>query len=131
MEDPITKISNDIPHYWEGTGNLLIRLYVYLQLGFTEAKNAQTIVLGILAFYGLAKLNNAWWMLWIALIITPILITVGRYKLYRVSKIGEYITTIKGSVVGYNAYNVQVQQNELLQQILKELQNIGTNKLKS
>ncbi len=114
-------INNNVPEYWEGPKNILVRLYAYLQIGFAETNNAKVVVAGIWGLYLLLNIHQAWWVAVMAAVIVPVLVFVGRFKLYKVAKPQEYTMTTKGSVLGYSAYNLQVRTVELLEEIAKHL----------
>ncbi len=117
-------VEDKLPEYWEGTPNLLKRLYTYLQIGFSETNNAKVVVAGIWGLALLLNIHNVWWIVLIASILVPILVVLGRYKLYHVAKTAEYIQTTKGTVLGYRGYEIQQEQNELLKEIIKKLDGL-------
>lgn len=121
MRAELKKIDNYIPEYWEGNENILVRLWTYLYRGLDFINQGRYLIIGILGIYALLKFTNPLWMAGMFIIAVPILIVLGRWHLYRVSKVQEFVTTIKGSVLGYNSYNVSVEGVELLQGILQEL----------
>lgn len=121
--EKIQKIAPDLPKYWEGRENFIVRYYVYAKNGLNAVNDLKYLVAGIVAFYVVLKLDNPWWMLGIGLVSIPLLIVVGRWQLYRANKIQEYINTTRGSVLGYNGYNMQIDTLETLKLILSELQN--------
>jgi hypothetical protein len=130
---PITFTSEYIQKFWDGPTNRLARYYTYLQRGlsiFNEAKNYLLLLFGS---YWTIRTMDLWIKLGYsdtALIIgvticaivgTVILIFLGRWELRKLSKTKDYAITTQGSVVGYDSYNMQVKQIELLENILKEM----------
>lgn len=119
--EKIEQIQKDLPQYWEGRENMLVRFYIYAQMGLNAVNNLKYLVAAIIALYVVLKLTNPMWMVAIGLVSIPCLIVLGRWQLYRVNKINEYVTQTKGTVLGYNSYNMQVRTIELLESIDKKL----------
>ena len=115
------KIEAYLPEYWEGKTNQIVRLWVYLNRGLDVANQLKYVIAGILALYVILKFTNPVWIVVMFVVSLPILTFIGRWHLYKAAKPQEYITTIKGSVIGYNNYNMQIRVVELLEQILKKL----------
>ena len=112
------------PKYWEGKENIFVRYWVYLNRGLDMITQARYLILGILGLYAVLKFTNPIWMAVMFFISLPILIIIGRWQLYKVSKTQEFITNTKGTVLGYTGYNMQVRTIELLEQISKKLDKV-------
>jgi hypothetical protein len=105
------------PKYWNGASNIFVRYWVYLSMGLDFVNQAKYLIVGILGLYAVLKLSDIRLMALMFLVSIPILTIMGRWKLYKVSQTQEFITTTKGSVLGYRNYNMQVRQIELLEEI--------------
>ena len=127
MDNSIKQVEQNMPEYWEGPKNFLVRMYAYLQIGFAETNNAKVVVAAIWGLYLLFNFKDPMWVFVMGGISVPLLILVGHFKLYKVSKPAEYPTTSLGTVLGYNSFNNQVHQTQLLEEILKELKNETSN----
>ena len=119
----LKKIDDWVPEYWEGKTNLLIRLWTYAKRGLDIVNDFKYVGAGIFGVYFTLKLANPLWIAAMLLGGMPVLIVIGRWHLTRASKAQEFVTTVKGSVVGYSSYNLQVEQVALLKQILEKLNN--------
>ena len=117
------KIEDLIPEFWEGKQNIFNRYWTYLKKGLDLITEARYLIISILGGYAVLKLTNPWWLAVMFIVSIPILIVAGRWYLYKVSRVQEFVTTIKGSVLGYKPYNLSVEQVDLLKQILNELKN--------
>lgn len=123
--------------YWEGASNRFSRYYTYLQRGFNLVNEAKNYFLLLLSTYWTIKLMD-WWkntgytdiilvagFVVLAIIGIVILIVVGRWELYRLSQAREFATTINGTIVGFNGYNVAVTNLGIQEEILKNLKEIS------
>jgi hypothetical protein len=108
------------PEYWEGPSNIFVRYWVYLSRGLDFINQAKYLIVGILALYAILKLTDPLWMIAMFVVSIPVLTILGHWQLYKVSKTQEFVTTTKGSVLGYTSYNINVKTLETLQEI-KEL----------
>ena len=116
-------IEEQMPEFWEGNQNMLVRYWTYLHRGLDLINQAKYWIAGVIAMYVMFKLSNPLWMAVMFILSTPVLIIVGRWHLYKASKPQEFIIAQKGTVLGYKPYNMQIRQLELLEEILKELKN--------
>ena len=121
------KIEDGLALYWEGNSNLLIRTWTYIKVGLQQANDYKYVAAAIFGIYYTLKLANPIWIGVMFIVSLPLLAVLGRWWLYRGQKTSEFVTTTKGSVLGYNSYNIQIQQNELLEEILNALKNARTN----
>lgn len=103
-------------NFWEGKQNVFVRLITYAKIGVNQVNDYKYIGAAIFGVYYTLKLTNAWWLLLMNLIVLPALILLGRWWLYRGAKASEFVTTQKGTVLGYSAYNVQC---EILEELKK------------
>ena len=110
-----------VEEYWEGNQNIVNRYWTYLKKGLDLITEARYLIISILGGYAVLKFTNPLWLVGMFLVSIPILIVVGRWYLIKVSKAQEFVTTVKGSVLGYKPYNLTLKQTELLEEILKEL----------
>ena len=116
--EPITDL---IPEFWEGKQNVFNRYWTYLKKGLDLITEARYLIISILGGYSVLKLTNPWWIIVMFIVSIPILTVAGRWYLYKVSRVQEFVTTIKGSVLGYKIYNLSVEKVDLLKQILEEI----------
>lgn len=123
MDEPetIEKITANMPKYWDGTSNRLVRYWVYLDRGLSLVNQARYLILGILGLYAVLKLTDPAWMAVMFVVSVPSLIVMGRWHLYRVSKPQEFINNTRGSIVGYRSYNLSIETLETLKQIRDKL----------
>ena len=124
MSIKYTEIDTYVPEFWDGNENLVVRLWTYLHRGLDFVNQARYWIIGILGLYAVLKLTNPVWIAAMVVVSSPILIFVGRWHLYRVSKTQEFITSTKGTVLGYSSYNVQVRQMKLLEEIANNIRNV-------
>ena len=125
-----------LAEYWEGAQNKFVRYWLYLRKGmglFNEWKN---YIMFVFASYWTVKTSNLWlgygltesWLLIGFTVGVPvgllILLFLGRWDLYRVSKPQEYINAQHGSVTGYNGYNMQIRMIEQQDEIIKLLTDL-------
>ncbi len=110
------------PLYWEGRSNIFVRLITYAKIGVNQVNDYKYIGAAIFGVYYALKLSNPWWLLLMGLVSLPLLILLGRWWLYRGAKASEFVTTQKGSVLKYDAYNIQVE-------ILEELKRLNNKTL--
>jgi len=120
----LKRIEDWQPQYWEGKENILIRLWVYTQRGLGIINEFKYLVAGIMAGYVILKLTNPWLALMVGILSLPPLIFLGRWQLHKVSKVSEWVSAQKGSVLGYSGYNIQVRSMELLESIDKKLDEL-------
>ena len=127
---PITFDGAFIDKYWDGPSNFLARQYAYLQRGFgivNEAKNYFLIIFG--SFWTAKAITimgysiDPRWTLVAGAIGLPTLIFVGRWQLFKAQKAIEVVSARHGSVTGYNGYNMQIEQTQLLRDIKQLLIN--------
>lgn len=124
--------------YWDGPENWAGRYFMYLQRGFglfNEIKNYLLIAfttfwtIKAATFFGIDF--GYLWAGVITLIFTgaglPVLFFLGRWDILKLSKIREFITTMKGTVNGYNGYNIQVKLLEQNDKIIELLEVISEN----
>ena len=111
--------------YWHGGKNVLVRYYLYAQRGLSLINDFKYLGAGIFGLYILAKFTNPIWILLMTAVSLPPLIILGRWQLYRVSRIGEWVSRQFGTVLGYNEYNMYVKQTELQKKILDKLDEIS------
>ena len=123
------KIENLIPAFWEGKQNVFNRYWTYLQNGLNLITEARYLIISILGGYAVLKLTNPWLMVLMFLISIPILIVAGRWYLYNVKKVQEFVTVTKSSVLGYKPYNVTVETLDELKGLREDIQTL-TSKLK-
>ena len=123
MQKDTEKIPDWLPELWEGRQNVFNRYWTYLKKGLDLITEARYLIISILGGYAVLKLTNPLWLVSMFMVSIPILIIVGRWYLIKVSKAQEFVTTVKGTVLGYRPYNLTVEQNQLLKQILKELKS--------
>ena len=117
------QIEDDVPEFWEGNQNILIRLWTYAKAGMNLVNDYKYIGAAIFGLYYTLKLNNLVWLALMFLVSIPILVSLGRWWLYKGAKTSEFVTNQKGTVLGYQAYNTSVEQVKLLEDILKALKN--------
>ena len=115
------KIIGFVPEFWEGKTNILVRLWTYAKRGLDIVNDFKYLGAGIFASYYTLKLVNPIWMVMMFVVALPILILIGRWHLFRASKTQEFVTTVKGSVLGYDSFNIQVEILEKLEEINKKL----------
>jgi hypothetical protein len=108
------------PEYWEGRKNVFVRYWVYLSTGLDFINQAKYLIAGIMAVYALLHFTNPWTMVIMFLVSVPIITVLGHWKLYKVSKTQEYVSTTKGTVTGYGVYNMTVKMVQLLEKISKD-----------
>lgn len=89
--------------------------------GLDLVNQAKYLIVGILGLYAVLKLTNPLWMAAMFVVSIPVLIVMGRWQLYKVSKTQEYVTVTTGTVLGYAGYNMTVRQIELLEAINAKL----------
>lgn len=123
MQKDIEQIPDWVEEYWEGNQNIINRYWTYLKKGLDLITEARYLIISILGGYAVLKLTNPLWLVAMFVVSIPILTVVGRWYLIKVSKAQEFVTTVKGSVLGYKPYNLAVKQTELLEKILTELQS--------
>lgn len=122
--------------YWEGKSNTFVRYWAYLRGGLALVNEAKNYLLVVFGSFWTAKVIevgghsiNPNWTLLAGLIGVPILILLGRWQLHKAAKPQEFMNTSKGTVIGYQAFNLQVSMLELQENILKELKRLnGTKK---
>lgn len=114
-------IEEYVPIYWEGRQNILIRLWTYTKIGLQQINEFKYVAAAIFGIYYTFKLANPFWLIVMFFISIPCLILIGRWWLHRGAKTAEWVNTHFGSVIGYNSYNLQIKQTELLEKILKKL----------
>lgn len=117
------QIKDFVPEFWEGKTNILVRGWTYLNRGLDVFNQLKYVGAGVIALYVLLKLTEPIWIGIMFVVSLPILTIIGRWHLFKASKTQEFVTTVKGSVIGYNNYNLQVLQVELLEKILSKLEN--------
>lgn len=110
--------------YWDGTTNRFARYLAYL-LKCVDLVNQGKY---ILAFMGLGVFKSdlviSWWVIiLLGIIAVPLMILIGRWYMHKAQKTMEFVNQMMGTVTGYQGFNMQVRQVELLEQILDELQN--------
>lgn len=110
-----------MPLYWYGRENALIRYYTYMLRGLGMANEFKYVIVGIFAAYFTLKLTNPVWLVAMFVVACPVLVLLGRWQLLRVSRVSEWVGSQFGSVLGYNQYNLQVRQYELLEEIQKDI----------
>ena len=124
-----TKIEGDalIDKYWDGKSNFLVRMYIYAQLGLAAINNAKYLVAGIITIYVILKFTNPLWMLAVGIISIPFLILIGRWQMHKANKIQEYANTTKGTVLGYQGWNVSIETLNTLKEISAKLDKLHGN----
>lgn len=115
------RIEDHQPALWQGKQNILIRLFTYAKVGLQQVNDYKYIGAAIFGIYYTLKLHHWIWLVVMGVVSVPILILLGRWWLYKGSKASEFVTTQKGSVLGYNQYNIAVRTMELLESIDKKL----------
>lgn len=114
-------INDGRPEFWEGAQNVAIRMWTYILTGLAQVNNYKYVAAAIFGIYYTLKLVNPIWIGVMFIVSMPLLAVLGRWWLYKGAKTSEYVTTNKGSVIGYRGFNMGVRQIELLEQILNEL----------
>jgi hypothetical protein len=117
----LKKIDSFIPEFWEGNQNVLIRIWTYIKVGLDQVNNFKYVAAFIFGIYLTLKFSNYLWLAGMFLISVPILALLGHWWLYKGSRTSEYVMNTKGTVVGYQNYNAQIETIELLKKILKKL----------
>ena len=124
----ITNTGSFIDEYWDGAINRLARFYAYLTRGFglvNEAKNYFLIIFGsfwtakAVTFMGYSL--DPRWILVAGILGLPVLIIVGRWHVFRVSKAQQALTMKHESLTGIISYNISVMQLALLEGIAEKL----------
>lgn len=111
------QIEDQQPAFWEGRSNIFVRLITYAKIGVNQINDYKYIGAAIFGVYYTFKLSNPIWLIVMGLVSLPLIILLGRWWLYKGSKASEFVTTQKGSVLGYNQFNAQVKIIELLEEI--------------
>jgi hypothetical protein len=120
-------INDYVPEYWEGRHNILVRVWVYLSTGLDFINQGRYLIIGILGLYAVLRLDS-WTILVLMFAISlPILTILGRWKLYKVNKTQEFVATVTSTVLGYNSYNINVENNELLKEIVNQLKCLNNS----
>jgi len=122
MENELFK---DDPKYLEGTQNWLIRAYFYCSNGLTILNEFRNLFLGIIAIYVTLKITNIYVIVGIVVGSIVVLTLMGWYKVHRMAKRIEYLTTRFGTSFGIRSFNFQEESHKLLQEILEELRKNG------
>ena len=122
----LEKIEDWIPDYWEGKQNIVNRYWTYLKKGLDLITEARYLIISILGGYAVLKLTDPLWLVAMFGVSIPILTVVGRWYLIHVSKAQEFVTTVKGSVLGYKPYNISVENLEIQREILAILKEYKT-----
>lgn len=111
--------------YWDGPTNMFSRYYTYFQRCLTLF-NEGKYLLGLIGL-GIWKSTiviPGWALILGTIVGFPLMIAIGRWHLFRVQKATEFINAQHGSITGYNSYNMQIDnlnQNEEIIRLLKKL----------
>lgn len=125
---PIDLSAENLRMYWEGASNRFVRYLIYASRGFgrfNEISKYLQIVIGVVltnkfvTFLGY-KIEPTWIVI-ASLVGIPVIMAIGRWDLFKAQKATEFINQQKASITGYNSYNMQIKQLEILEEILKEL----------
>lgn len=115
--------------YWDGTTNLLARYLAY----FLKCVDLINQGKYILAFAGLGVFKSDvvisfWYLIAGGLVAVPLMIIIGRWYMHKAQKTMEFVNQLLGTVTGYDTYNMQVKQLELLEEISKKLHENISNR---
>lgn len=110
--------------YWTGRKNRIVRYWTYLERGFDLINKGRYFILAIFGVYIALKLINPLWLVLMFIVGIPVMILIGRYYLHRVVKVQEWVNVTFGSVLGFNQYNIEVRQMELLEKQVELLEKI-------
>ncbi len=117
----------DDSKYLQGKENWLIRAYFYCSNGLLILNEFRNLFLGIVAIYITLKITNLYLIGAIIIISLVILTLLGYFRIHRMAKRMEYLSTRFGTSFGlrsfnYTAetYNEMVKVRELLENILKK-----------
>jgi len=131
--EPITESQENIDRYWEGPNNKFARYFTYVQMGFGLFNDTWKFIATAFTAYWTIKTADYWlkfgisdlWLTIGILVLSSVGVVVlglmGRWQLYKLSKPKEFAVTIKSTITGFNPYNIQVRQVELLEEILNKL----------
>jgi hypothetical protein len=110
-------IEDDLPIYWEGNRNILIRFWTYIKVGLNLINDYKYVGAAVFGVYYTLKLNNWLWLVLMFIITLPLLLFIGRWWLHKGAKTSEFIVNQKGTVLGYQVYNAQIEIIKLLKEI--------------
>lgn len=103
--------------YMPGFQNRAIRYYFYLNAGLAIVNNFRNLILAILGFYFVLKLDMPW-LLPIMFVFSTVLLTiVGYIVVHRVNRVSEWLGTRFGTHYGLKSFNYQQRAVELLKEI--------------
>lgn len=127
--------------YWEGPSNVFARYYTYMQRGlglFNEMKNYLLLAFGTywtvktMSLWNKTGLSDSVLIMILAILGAVglvVLVLIGRWDLFKLSKAREFAQTQHGSVTGYASYNMGVINVALMEAIAKQL-GVNVDKLK-
>jgi hypothetical protein len=118
----------DDSKYLKGKENWLIRAYFYCSNGLIILNEFRNLFLGIIAIYITLKITNLYAICGIMLGSIIILTLVGYYRVHRMAKKMEYISTRFSTSFGIRSFNYTMESYNLLVEILKELKDANNNK---
>lgn len=117
------KIEDHSPEFWEGKENIFVRLLTYSKVGVNQLNDYKYVGATIFGLYYTFKLENPIWLFVMVIISLPLILLLGRWWLHKGAKSSEYVTTQKGTVLGYGAYNAQIEIVDRLDEIIKLLKD--------
>jgi hypothetical protein len=117
----LRRIEQYEPEFWEGGKNIAIRAWTYVLVGLGQVNNYKYVAAAIFGIYYTLKLVSPIWIAIMFVVSLPLLALLGHWWLYKGSKTSEFVSTNKGSVVGYSGYNAQIRTIELLEELIKEV----------
>lgn len=107
--------------YMPGLENRLYRYYYYLNAGLNIVNNFRNLILALLGFYYVLKLDMPWLLPVMFLISAVILTIVGYYVVHRVNKVSEWLGIRFSSHYAIKQFNFQEGIYNTLQEINEKL----------
>ena len=115
--------------YWEGRINLLVRLWIYLRAGLNQANEFKYLAAAIVGLFIFLRsdygIDNLYVIGALGMLCAPPLMLLGRWQLFRVTKIQDWVSTQHASIFGYTGYNMSVKQTELAAKTVELLEEIN------
>lgn len=103
--------------YFPGLENRTIRYYWYLQAGLNIVNNFRNLILAILGFYYVLKLDMPWLLPVMFTLSTFILTIVGYFVVHRVNRVQEWLNMRFSTHYGIKQFNYVEGTYELLREI--------------
>ncbi len=103
--------------YMPGLENRAIRYYFYLQAGLNIVNNFRNLILAILGFYFVLKLDMPWLLPIMFILSTFVLTVVGYFVVHRVNKVQEWLSMRFSTHYAIKQFNFQEGIYSTLQEI--------------